>query len=208
MSAICDAHKKKVVVEQSYNPGEDRKSVSWRSDQLERRCWNEEHVPERLVPQAPRLSSREERERNSVVAIRVGGQYFAVLFSLQIPFTHNLFNKVRGIFFERTVSLVYIVSSLWFCIHVYVLCGYTTCPIWSNMFKRENAAKINIFPENLHILPNVCLTFMKQNKVFPCYNYCFSISVKAREPHEKCLAWAGVKMNHLKESCCAKNKDA
>ena len=30
MSAICDAHKKKVDVEQLYNPGEDRKSVSWR----------------------------------------------------------------------------------------------------------------------------------------------------------------------------------
>ena len=45
MSAICDAHKKKVGVEQLYNPGEDRKSVSWRSNQLERRCWNEEHVP-------------------------------------------------------------------------------------------------------------------------------------------------------------------
>ena len=30
MSAICDAHKKKVGVEQLYNPGEDRKS-----DQLE-----------------------------------------------------------------------------------------------------------------------------------------------------------------------------
>ena len=53
MSAICDAYMKKVDVEQLYNPGEDRKSVSWRSYQLERRCWNEEHVPERLGPQAP-----------------------------------------------------------------------------------------------------------------------------------------------------------
>ena len=30
MSAICDAHKKEVYVEQLYNPVEDRKSVSWR----------------------------------------------------------------------------------------------------------------------------------------------------------------------------------
>ena len=30
MSAICDAYKKKVGVEQLYNPGEDRKLVSWR----------------------------------------------------------------------------------------------------------------------------------------------------------------------------------
>ena len=36
MSAICDAHKKKVGVEQSYFPGEDRKSVSWRKDAAEK----------------------------------------------------------------------------------------------------------------------------------------------------------------------------
>ena len=53
MSAICDAYTKKVDDGQLYNPGKDRKSVSWSSDQLERKCWNEEHVPERLGPQAP-----------------------------------------------------------------------------------------------------------------------------------------------------------
>ncbi len=53
MSAICDAYKKKVDVEKLYNPGEDKKSGSWGSDQLEKRCWNVEHVPERLGPQAP-----------------------------------------------------------------------------------------------------------------------------------------------------------
>ena len=35
MSAICDTHKKKLDVELLYNPGEDRKSVSWGSDELE-----------------------------------------------------------------------------------------------------------------------------------------------------------------------------
>ena len=30
MSAICDAHKKKVGAEQFYNQGENRKSGSWR----------------------------------------------------------------------------------------------------------------------------------------------------------------------------------
>ena len=88
MSAICDTHKKKVGVEQLYNPGEDRKSgsrrsdqleirsgrenqhpaegvlrtprlSSWRPDQLERRCWNEDHVPERLGPQAPGWAAQE-----------------------------------------------------------------------------------------------------------------------------------------------------
>ena len=59
MSAICDAHKEKVVVEQLYNPGEDRKSISWISNQLERRCWNEEHVPQRLDLQAPGWAAQE-----------------------------------------------------------------------------------------------------------------------------------------------------
>ena len=62
MSAICDAHKNKVDIEQLYNPGEDRKSVSWRSDQLVRRCWNEDHVPERLGPQAPGWAAQENRK--------------------------------------------------------------------------------------------------------------------------------------------------
>ncbi len=49
MSATCDAHKKKVIVEQLYNPGEDRKS-----DQLEIRGVREKmRHPERLGPQAP-----------------------------------------------------------------------------------------------------------------------------------------------------------
>ena len=43
------------------------------SDQLERRCWNENHVPAEAGPPGPRLSSPEERERNAAVAIRVGG---------------------------------------------------------------------------------------------------------------------------------------
>ena len=61
MSAICDAHKKKVGIELLYN------LVHRKFNQLERRCWNEDQVPERL---GPRLSSPGEQERN---AIRAGG---------------------------------------------------------------------------------------------------------------------------------------
>ena len=72
MSAICDAHKKKVVVEQLYNSvhrkfsqlkircGKGNQHSAERALkppieqlQLESRCWNEEQVPERLGPQAP-----------------------------------------------------------------------------------------------------------------------------------------------------------
>ncbi len=109
MSAICDAHKKKGDAEQLYNPGEDRKSSQLEKrcsrenqhpaegclrlpiEQLQRKYWNEEYVPERLGPQAPRLSSPGERERNAVMANRVGVQYVAVLFGLKVPLTHNPF---------------------------------------------------------------------------------------------------------------------
>ena len=55
------------------------------SEQLERRCWNENHAPAEAGLPGPRLSSPWERERNAAVARRVGGgQYVAVLFSLQL----------------------------------------------------------------------------------------------------------------------------
>ena len=95
MSAICDTHKKKVDFELLYNsvhrkfdqleircgrenqyPAEgglqDLRLSSSSSDQLERRCWNEEHVSERLGTPGRLLSSQGERERNTIMAIRVG----------------------------------------------------------------------------------------------------------------------------------------
>ena len=53
MIAICDAHKKKVDVELLFN------SVHGKFNQLERRCWIEEHVPERLGPRAPGWAAQE-----------------------------------------------------------------------------------------------------------------------------------------------------
>ena len=66
MSAIYDSHMKKVDIEQLCNLGEDRKSVSWREDtgmrNMSQRGW------------APRLPVEQpgERERNAVMAIRMG----------------------------------------------------------------------------------------------------------------------------------------
>ena len=122
MSAICDAHKKKVDDEQLYNPSEDRKS-----DQLEIRCGRENQHPAEGALRTPdwavevKISWREDAGMNTMSqrgwALRPrveqprrtgkkhfyghksGGQYVAVLFGLQLPLTHNLFNKVRGIFF-------------------------------------------------------------------------------------------------------------
>ena len=82
--------------------------VTGSSVQLERRCWNENNVPAEAGPPGPQLSSPGERESKAVIARRVGGQYVAVLFSLQLtshtvkPFV-TLSNKVWGLFFSRTV---------------------------------------------------------------------------------------------------------
>ena len=53
MSAICDAHKKKVGVEQLYN------LVHRKFNQLEISCSRENQHPERLGPQAPGWAAQE-----------------------------------------------------------------------------------------------------------------------------------------------------
>ena len=104
------------------------------SEQLERRCWNENHVPAEAGPPGPQLSSQGEQERNAVIAWRVGGgvnmlQFCSVSNSpLTVkPFVtrSNLSNKVRGIFFWRTVSArLYCVEyiSTYICIWVCYIC--------------------------------------------------------------------------------------
>ena len=71
MSAICDANKKKVELEQLYN------SVHRRFNELEIRYGRENQQL------GPRLSSHGERKRNGVMAIRVGVnmlQFWVVVF--------------------------------------------------------------------------------------------------------------------------------
>ena len=104
MSKICDAHKNKVDVELSYN------SVHRKFNQLETRCGREsqhpaegalktpdwavavgektvewETSPREAAPPGPRLSRQDEKERNTVMAIRVGVnmlQFYSVSNSL------------------------------------------------------------------------------------------------------------------------------
>ena len=45
MSAICDAHKKKVCVELLYNSVNTGSQLVWRTDQLETRCCRESQQP-------------------------------------------------------------------------------------------------------------------------------------------------------------------
>ena len=103
-----------------YNPGEDRKSVRWRSDELERRCWIEEHVP------GPRLSPGE-RERNAVMADREGVNMLQFC-SVSNSLSHTTLSIKGKIYFSkelyRSSSLRRYVSA---CICVCIVGhGYTT----------------------------------------------------------------------------------
>ena len=62
------------------------------SDQLERRYWNENHVPAEAGPPGPRLSSPGEQERNAAIARRVGGVNMLQFCSVSnSPLTDNTF---------------------------------------------------------------------------------------------------------------------
>ena len=71
---------------------EDRKSVSleigelWRQDLVEKAS-----TQQRAGPPGLRLSNPGERERHQADGHKSGGQHVAVLFSLQLPLTHNPF---------------------------------------------------------------------------------------------------------------------
>ena len=106
--------------------------TSWREDAGMRT------YPREAGPPGPRLSSPEERERHTAMP---GGSgevtVLQSLFSLQLPLTRNLTNKMRGTYFSKEVfaRLYYcVVMILHAHVDVYVLCvcivnhghGYTT----------------------------------------------------------------------------------
>ena len=78
--------------------------TSWRSDELETRC-GRENSTQRRGSLGLQLSRPGERERHTAMSGRAGEvNMLQYLFSLQLPVTHNPFNKVRGIFSKRTES--------------------------------------------------------------------------------------------------------
>ena len=92
--------------------GPSRPLIEFR-DQTRKR---QDEVEKAIIQQRAglRLSSPGEREIHNADGHKSGGQYIAVLFSLQLPLTHILSNKVRGIFFLKKSSLVII-----HCINMY-----------------------------------------------------------------------------------------
>ena len=117
----------------AYSDGNLWEEIEWTSDYYITQCtgnstslgirWVGDKMRERKTSTqrgwapGPRLSHQGERERNadgykSGVSML---QSCSVSYSLSHT---NLSNKVRGIFFKKTVSLVFIVSSLWFRMHM------------------------------------------------------------------------------------------
>ena len=92
---------------------------------VQRSCWEDVvKKASRVGPWASRWAALENEKGTTLSAIRVGGQYIAVLFGLKLPLTikpwitfWNPYNKVRGIFFKevfaRRYSLRRYVSSIY-----------------------------------------------------------------------------------------------
>ena len=108
----CDACRKLVDVKLLYNPS-DRKFRSVGEKMLE---W--EPCPNRGWAPRPRFSSPGERERNAVIAIRVGVNMLQFC-SVSNSLSHTTLSIRWGVYFSTALCpLVFIVSSLWFCMHM------------------------------------------------------------------------------------------
>ena len=95
------------------------------SDQLERRCWSENHVQGEAGPPCPRLSNPRKQEGKTVIARRVWGSICCS--SVQSP-THLsdtiLSIKWEVYFSKELCPVVVIMSSLWFCMHLHMSMQY------------------------------------------------------------------------------------
>ena len=90
--------------------------MSWGQEKLLTRCSRES---QQSGPLGRRLSSPGERERHNADGHKSGGQNIAVMFGLQLPLTvethtilSNLANKLRGMYFLKKSSCVFIIVSL------------------------------------------------------------------------------------------------
>ena len=84
--------------------------VTGSSDQLERRCWNENHVPAEAGPPSPRLCSPGERERKAVIARRVGGSICCSLCLVSNSLSHTTLSIKWEVYFSK--ELVFIVLNM------------------------------------------------------------------------------------------------
>ena len=93
--------------------------VTGSSDKLERRSWNENHVPAKTEPPGPHLSSPGEQERNTVIARRVGVNMLQFCSVSNSPLT-ILSIKWEVYFSKELCPLVFIVLNMFLHAYVYV----------------------------------------------------------------------------------------
>ena len=91
MSAICDAHEKKVDVELLHN------SVHRKFNQLEMSWGRESQHPAEWAPKSPVEQPRRTGKKRGY-GHKSGGQYVAVLFGLQLPLTVKPLSKLSNPF--------------------------------------------------------------------------------------------------------------
>ena len=144
------------------------------SDQLERRCWNGNHVLAEAVPPGPRLSSPGEQERKAVIARRVGGSICCSSVQSPTHLSHN--NTLRNPFepfqikwgniFLRTEStslLCWICICIWFCMY---MCMYS----WLWLYNKKSFVKGSkpLCLPKLFSFPNdTCIRKIRSRKVYP-----------------------------------------
>ena len=116
MSVIVTLAGRWVGVKSLYNPGEDRKSVSWRSDQLEIRCGRENQHPAEGALK-PLVEQHRRTGRKCYYGQKSGGSICcSSVWSPTPSHTQSFQIKWKVYFSKRTVPLVFIVLSLlWFC---------------------------------------------------------------------------------------------
>ena len=111
-----------------YNPG-DRKFELVGEKMLE---WGTCH--REAGPLGPRLSSPEERERNAVMAIRVGVNMLQFC-SVSNSLSHITLSIKWEVYFSKRSVLLVFIASLYFCMHMYMY--YVAIPQKSDKIKRN-----------------------------------------------------------------------
>ena len=100
------------------------------SDQLERRCWNENHTPAEAGPPGPQLSSPGERERKAVIARKVRGSICCSSVQSPTHLSHTILSIKWEVYFSKELCFVrhYCVDyvSACICVWLYMYHGYVT----------------------------------------------------------------------------------
>ena len=124
MSAICDAHKKKVYVELLYITQCTGNSISWRSDEWEIRCSRENQHIEKLGPQPPGWAAQENGKETQLWPIEWGSICCSSVRSLTHSHSKTFGNPFEPfqikweVYFSKELCRSFFIVSLWFCMHM------------------------------------------------------------------------------------------